>query len=171
MIDTILINTFSMVFWIIILILLIFIFLTIFIMKIQWSKLYHFYLAVISFVSIVAVAITLWVVLTSVWKYFIISDEEYLQYRESYKLENCKNPIYWEKWVASPVTVDGTETSARTPSEEEITKCEEKVRKEVSFSRTYDLKDMFITSSAWFVVFLILFIFHYPKFLKTRNDE
>lgn len=153
----------------VILILLIFIFLTIFIMKIEWNKLYHIYLAVVSFVSVVAVAITLWVVLTSVWKYFIISDEEYLQYRESYKLENCKNPIYWEKWVTSPVTVDGTETPARTPSEEEIAKCEEKVRKEVSFSRAYDLKDMFITSSAWFIVFLVLFIFHYPKFLKTRE--
>lgn len=155
----------------VILILLIFIFLTIFIMKIEWNRLYHIYLAVVSFVSIVAVAITLWVVLTSVWKYFIISDEEYLQYRESYKLENCKNPIYWEKWVTSPVTVDGTETPARTPSEEEIAKCEEKVRKEVSFSRAYDLKDMFITSSAWFIVFLVLFIFHYPKFLKSKNDE
>ncbi len=153
----------------VVLILLIFIFLTIFIMKIEWNRLYHIYLAVVSFVSIVAVAITLWVVLTSVWKYFIISDEEYLQYRESYKLENCKNPIYWEKWVTSPVTVDGTETPARTPSEEEIAKCEEKVRKEVSFSRAYDLKDMFITSSAWFIVFLVLFIFHYPKFLKTRE--
>lgn len=153
----------------VIFILLIFIFLTIFIMKIEWNRLYHIYLAVVSFVSIVAVAITLWVVLTSVWKYFIISDEEYLQYRESYKLENCKNPIYWEKWVTSPVIVDGTETPARTPSEEEIAKCEEKVRKEVSFSRAYDLKDMFITSSAWFVVFLVLFIFHYPKFLKTRE--
>lgn len=160
-----------MIFSWVILILLIFIFLTIFIMKIEWNRLYHIYLAVVSFVSIVAVAITLWVVLTSVWKYFIISDEEYLQYRESYKLENCKNPIYWEKWVTSPVTVDGTETPARTPSEEEIAKCEEKVRKEVSFSRAYDLKDMFITSSAWFVVFLVLFIFHYPKFLKSKNDE
>lgn len=160
-----------MIFSWVILILLIFIFLTIFIMKIEWNRLYHIYLAVVSFVSIVAVAITLWIVLTSVWKYFIISDEEYLQYRESYKLENCKNPIYWEKWVTSPVTVDGTETPARTPSEEEIAKCEEKVRKEVSFSRAYDLKDMFITSSAWFVVFLVLFIFHYPKFLKSKNDE
>lgn len=119
-----------------------------------------------------AVAITLWVVLTSVGKYFIISDEEYLQYRESYKLMECKNPIYGEKWVpSSTVAVDGTDTSARTPSDEEIAKCEEKVRKEVSFSRAYDLKDMFITSSAWFIVFLVLFIFHYPKFLKSRTQD
>lgn len=172
MIDTILINTLSMVFGIVFILLLVFIFITIFIMKIEGNKLYHFYLAVISFVSIVAVAITLWVVLTSVGKYFIISDEEYLQYRESYKLMECKNPIYGEKWVpSSTIAVDGTDTSARTPSDEEIAKCEEKVRKEVSFSRAYDLKDMFITSAAWFIVFLVLFIFHYPKFLKSRTQD
>jgi len=138
-------------------------------MKIEWNKLYRIYLSVISFVSIIAVAITLGVVLTSIGNYFIISDEEYLQYRESWKLENCKNQIYSEKWVNSPVTGGDTTTPTRTPSEEEIAKCEEKVRKEVSFSRTYDLKNMFITSWGWFIVFLILFIFHYPKFLKTRE--
>lgn len=138
-------------------------------MKIEKSKLYNLYLAVVSFVSIVAVAITLWVVLTSVGKYFIISDEEYLQFRESWKLENCKNSIYWEKWNIPTIPVDNVNSINRTSTDEEIAKCEEKVRKDVSFSRTYDLKDMFITSSAWFIVFLVLFIFHYPKFLKTRE--
>lgn len=153
----------------IILIFLIFIFITIFIMKIEGNKLYHIYLAVISFVSIVAVAITLWVVLTSVWKYFIISDEEYLQNRDSWRLENCKNPIYTDK--ITPVTTQWESTQPRTPSDEEIQKCEEKVRMEVAFSRKYDLKDMFITSSAWFIVFLILFVFHYPKFLTARKES
>jgi hypothetical protein len=40
------------------------------------------------------------------------------------------------------------QTNPKTPSDEEITKCEAKVRDEVKFSRAYDLKDMFITSSA-----------------------
>lgn len=150
---------------------LIFIFLIIYLMKMESAKLYHLYLAVISFVSIVAVAITLWIVFTSVGKYYIISDEEYLQNRESWKLENCKSPIYWEKWVTSPVAVDGTETQARTPSEEEIEKCEQKVRTEVAFSRKYDLKDMFITSFSWLIVFIVLFGFHYPKFLKSRTEN
>jgi hypothetical protein len=35
-------------------------------MKLESGKLYHFYLAVISFVSIIAVAITLGVVFTSI---------------------------------------------------------------------------------------------------------
>jgi hypothetical protein len=35
-------------------------------------------------------------------------------------------------------------------------------------ARNYDLKDMFISSWAWMVVFLIVFFFHYPKFLKEK---
>lgn len=170
MIDTILLNILSMVFGWIIFIFLAFIFLTIFIMKVESSKLYSIYLAVVSFVSIVAVAITLWVVLTSVGKYLIISDEEYLQYRESYKLEACKNPTYA---TTEALKVDGTMPAVATPkspTDEEIQKCEAKVRSEVHFSRAYDLKEMFITAFAWFVVFLILFAFHYPKFLKVRKE-
>jgi hypothetical protein len=140
-------------------------------MELKWTKLYNLYLWIVSFVSIIAIGITLGVVLTSIWKYILISDEEYLQFRESYKLENCKNPTY----PASEAQIDkaGTtiQTKAITPSAEDIQKCEKKVREDVKYSRGYDLKDMFITSSAWFVVFLIFFIFHYPKFLRIKKED
>ncbi|MDD5770137.1 MAG: hypothetical protein PHE25_04150 [Candidatus Gracilibacteria bacterium] len=137
-------------------------------MKIGTNKLFGIYLAIVSFVSIIAVAITLGVVLTSVGKYYIISDEEYLQYRESYKLDNCKNPTYPASTKVGTTTVISNPVS---PTEEEITKCEQKVRSEIHLSRAYDLKEMFITSFAWFIVFLILFCFHYPKFLKIKKEE
>ncbi len=135
---------------------------------INTSKLYSFYLAVVSFISIIAVAITIWIVITSIWKYFLISDEEYLQYRESYKLTGCRNSIYNPIYDEKGIIIKNEETK-KTP--ESIKECEDKVRKEVSASRWYDLKDTFISSFSWFVVFLILFLFHYPKFLKTRWDN
>ncbi len=135
-------------------------------MKLESGKLYHFYLAVISFVSIIAVAITLGVVFTSIWKYFIISDEEYLQNQQSWKLENCSNPTYAVKEVEN--NWDENKNSKLT--QEEISQCEEKVRTEVSFSRKYNLKDTFISSFSWLLVFIVLFWFHYPKFLKSREQ-
>ncbi len=148
-----------------ILILLGIIFLTFQNMEIKWTKLYHFYLWIVSFVSLIAIWITLWVVLTSIWKYILINDEEYLQFRESYRLEQCKTPISTTEidkaWVQK----------TKTPTEDEIKKCEIKVRSDVKLSRSYDLKDMFISSGAWFVVFLLFFIFHYPKFLKTKKED
>lgn len=137
-------------------------------MKIESWKLYHFYLALVSFISLIAVAITLWIVFTGIGKFYIISDEEYLQFRESWKLEGCKTATY-PTTNAQPV--DGKEVVPVSPTEEEITKCEEKVRQEVSFSRKYDFKYTFITSTAWFIIFLILFIFHYPKFLKSKEQN
>lgn len=145
---------------------ILFIFLIIFFMKVESSKLYSFYVWIVSFVSIIAIWITLWVVLTSIWKFYIVSDEEYLQFNQSYRLTECRNPTFNTIDAKTWVTTSGT----KTPSEEEIKKCEIKVREEVKFSRAYDLKDMFITSRAWFLVFLMLFLFHYPKFLKTKHD-
>jgi len=140
-------------------------------MEIKWNKLYNLYLWIVSFVSIVAIWINLWIVLTSVWKYFLVSDEEYLQFSQSYRLDACKNPTYpaWttqfdSSWKTIP-------TVTKTPTDAEITTCEAKVREEVKFSRSYDLKDTFITSSAWFLVFLLFFLFHYPKFLKLRKED
>jgi len=136
-------------------------------MEIKGAKLYNLYLWIVSFVSIIAIWINLWIVITSIWKYFLISDEEYLQYRESYRLENCKTPTtspeYDKNWIITK--------QAEKPTEQEIQKCEAKVREEVKFSRSYDLKDMFITSWAWFVVFLMFFLFHYPKFVKAKKED
>lgn len=138
-------------------------------MEVKWSKLYSFYLGIVSFVSIIAIGINLGIVLTSIWKYYIVTDEEYLQFNQSYKLQECKNPNYISKydndWKLLPQTV------TETPSEEKIAKCEEKVRSEVKFSRAYDLKDMFITSGAWFIVFVLFFLFHYPKFVRQREED
>jgi len=137
---------------------------------IKWwaGKLFNFYLWIVSFVSLIAIWITFGIVLTSVWKYFLISDEEYLQFRESYRIESCKNPT-------APATYDKDwrliNNFVQKPTEEEIAKCEVKVREDVKLSRSYDLKDMFITSWAWFIVFLIFFLFHYPKFLKIKKED
>lgn len=138
-------------------------------MEIKSTKLYNFYLGIVSFVSIVAIGINLWIVLTSVWKYVLISDEEYLQFRESYKLENCKNPTYPTTEAEKTWVVENK--NPISPTDEEIKKCEDKVRSEIKFSRGYDLKDMFISSAAWFTVFLFFFLFHYPKFLRIKKED
>lgn len=146
------------------LIIILFILLIFWIMKL--NKLYWVYLTLISFISILAVAITLWIVITTVGKYFIISDEEYLQYEQSWKLDNCKYNNY-----SMPEKVDNEDSQITTPSKEEIAECEAKVRSEITLSRAYDLKETLLSSSAWFVIFLILFIFHYPKFRHLKEEK
>lgn len=138
-------------------------------MEVKWSKLYSFYLGIVSFVSIIAIGINLGIVLISIWKYYIVTDEEYLQFNQSYRLTECKNPTYTTAYNKDRSILPQTKTE--TPSDEEIAKCEAKVREEVKFSRNYDLKDMFITSGAWFVVFVLFFLFHYPKFVRQKEED
>jgi len=133
-------------------------------MNLNSWKLYSFYLAVVSFVSIIAIAITLWIVLTSLWKYLLISDDEYIQNRQSWKIEDCSRNNFQTINIDSKIE---KKINKKTP--EEIKKCEEKAKISAIKSRSYDLKDMFISSFAWFFVFLLLFAFHYPKFLRLKK--
>ena len=136
-------------------------------MKITSSKLYAVYLALVSFVALVAIAINLWIVLTSVWQYLLITDDEYLQNREYYKIEQCENTNLIRS--VENIELKTVETVQLEKTDEEIEECKEKVRVSVSASRSYNMKDMFISSWAWMIVFLIIFSFHYPKFLKIKN--
>ncbi len=51
----------------------------------------------------------------------------------------------------------------------EVEECKVVARESAIKARRYNLKDMFITSGAWLIVFAIVFSFHYPKFLRTRK--
>lgn len=129
-------------------------------MEVKRASLYTLYLGLVSFVSVIAIAITLWIVLNSLWNYLLISDEEYIQNREYYRIEQCSQWPWNEK-------LQRMET--KTP--EEIKACEEKAKTNIIMSRGYNLKDMFISSSAWFIVFVVVFLFHYPKFVKARKED
>jgi len=150
----------SIIFWFlgILPLLLIFILIIFAIMKVDSNKLYRVYLAVVSFVSVIAIAITLWVVLTALWKFLIISDEEYIEHSRSYELRQCEEP---------KLTTGQDQRVERT--QEEIDECIIKATESAVKARRFNLKDMFISSWAWMIVFVIVFIFHYPKFLKSRD--
>jgi len=64
------------------------------------------------------------------------------------------------------------EESKQIPkTEEEITSCAEKATVTALAQRSINLKERFIESTAWFTVFGILFWFHYPKFLRAREEK
>jgi len=133
-------------------------------MNLNSTKLYSFYLAIVSFISIIAITITLWIMLTSFWKYFLISDDEYIWNRQSWKIEDCSRNNF------NTINIDSKiENKINKKTPEEIKKCEDKAKKSIISARSYNLKEMFIWSFAWFFVFLLLFAFHYPKFLKLKK--
>ncbi|MCT4616728.1 MAG: hypothetical protein N4A38_00790 [Candidatus Gracilibacteria bacterium] len=133
----------------------------------QKSKLFNVYLGVVSIFSILAIAINLGVILTMIGRFFIISDSEYIASRYSYRLDNCENDN-----VAITKTIEVGERNINTPkTKEEIEACKEEVRKDLITERRFRLKEDMITAGAWFIVFIFLFGFHYPKFKRYKEED
>lgn len=133
--------------------------------KSYWEKaifsshwLYTIYLALVSFVAIVVMCINLGILITSAGKFFLITDEEYILSDRAYEIRACAEP----RW-------NGNVSEEKTP--EEVILCEERATETAIAQRSVDLKETLISSFAWVFVFVILFWFHYPRFLATREKK
>ena len=120
--------------------------------------LFTVYLALVSLVAVIVMSVNLGILITSVWKYVIITDGEYILSDRAWEVRQCSEPR-WEESKQIPKT------------EEEITECEEKATVTALAQRSIGLKETFIESLAWFIVFGLLFWFHYPKFLRAREEK
>jgi len=69
----------------------------------------------------------------------LISDDEYFQNRQSWKIEDCSRNNFQTINIDSKIE---KKINKKTP--EEIKKCEEKAKNSAIKARSYDLKDMFI---------------------------
>lgn len=120
--------------------------------------LYTLYLAWVSAVAVIVMSVNLGVLITSVGKYILITDQEYILSGNAWQVQQCSEPR-WENNTSIEKTT------------EEIATCEEKATISSLAQRSISLKETFIESLAWFAVFGLLFWFHYPKFLATREKK
>lgn len=120
--------------------------------------LFTVYLALVSFVAVVVMSINLGILITSLGKYVIISEQEYLLSNQAWEMRQCSEPRFKKD--------EKIEKTA-----EEIAACEEKAEVSVLAKRSIHLKEKFVESLAWVAVFGLLFWFHYPKFLATRREK
>ena len=89
-------------------------------------------------------------------EYLIITDDEYITSTHNrWEIENCSQPV----WKAdSEVSVDRTV--------EEKSTCIAEATERLIKSRRIDFKMTLLQWGVWGTIFLILFLFHYPKFKK-----
>ena len=120
--------------------------------------LFTIYLALVSIVSVIVLCINLGIMISSLWNYLLITDEEYILSDRAWEINQCSEPRFNKEDMIE-----------KTP--EEITQCEEKATVSAIARRSIDLKETFISSLSWFLVFGLLFCFHYPKFLATREEK
>jgi len=93
-------------------------------------------------------SVNLGILITSIGKYVIITDQEYILSDRAWEVRQCSEPD-WIKEEKVEKTGD------------EITACEEKAKVTALAQRSISLKETFIESLAWFAVFGLLFWFNF----------
>ncbi len=123
-----------------------------------------FYFTVVSIGSVLGMVIAGGIALYTIVMSVIITDEEYIQWRNSREVEQCSDPYYMPKGraVIEPAIDDGwQEIITKTP--EEIAECEADARERVILQRNYQKKEAVAGGLIRGVLFALLFMFHYPR--------
>jgi len=130
------------------------------------KKLYYW---LVSLISIVAIAISIGIIISNLGKIWLISDKEYLAIN-SYQLDNCKYEIQ-RKYCASSDYKKYQQCIQQLNNLQEykndVEKCQQEKKQQILLRRYYYLKLNLIWAISTLVVFLILFLYHYPKFRQT----
>lgn len=96
----------------------------------------------------------------------IITDDEYVNGGRSYELKACEDP------TNVPDAKNPTQYVSKIRTEEEISKCKTDARARILTERSYQNKTSIIGGGVWGSLFFIVFLMHFPIFLRThRKDE
>lgn len=122
------------------------------------------YLALAAFVGLIGAIIGYGTFGYEYAKSQIITDEEYISGQRGYEIKSCEDPNYM------PTTKVGTgETVKKTDAE--IAKCKEEARTRLIAERRYQLKDSAIGGGVWGTLFALVFVIHFPIFLRSSRKE
>ncbi len=124
-------------------------------LKMNVKKLYY---GLVSLISVIAIATSSWILLSSVLKMYLISDKEYIE-ANHWIIDSCK-------YVGKSNSLWGQVSVWNYSSKQE---CIKDKTKQILLERKYNFKMSIISSLSVLIVFLILFVFHYPRFKKLDN--
>lgn len=118
------------------------------------------YALLISAATMVAILISLSTAVYSTLQFFIITDDEYVVSDRGYYNE-C-DPLNTPKPIG--------ETEYEKPTPTEIAECNSLRSERVLAQRSINFKETLIASGTWFIVALILFMFHLPMLRKEEKQ-
>lgn len=124
-------------------------------------SLLNVYLTLVSFVSLIGLVVGFGAALQQVVSSKIITDEEWARNNQSWQLDQCSN----SDWKASPTKPNEQVEVKKTDAQ--VAECKEKKVKEIAASRNYNIKDNAVTGIVWGTLFLIVFLAHYPRFVRS----
>lgn len=116
------------------------------------------YLLISSLAGLFGILIWFWIVISQFVSFYVISQDEYInnRYRE---VQQCKDAMITDsKWVSK----------TKTPAE--IETCQKEATDRLVIWRKYELKNSTVNGALRGFLFLIIFVVHYPKFVRYNKE-
>ena len=130
------------------------------IQKTNWTKTQtrnplKIYFLIMTLIGVIWTLVSFGILLLNIGKQVIITNDEYIMGDRYYEIENCKNNNY-----------NGT-----LVTKEKEKKCIEERKTTLVQSRKVLFKENILEWTIWGILFLIVVLVHYPKFIKfTKKD-
>lgn len=125
----------------------------------MWSRLKTFYFMIVSFASLIGLAVSFGTVLYATSQQVFITDTEYLQSYNAYEIRQCEEP----KSRVKESPVERTQV--------EIDACKLERTENTLIQRGLNFKEALLWWMSRWIVFLIIFLFHFPTFRKLSDEK
>ncbi len=126
---------------------------------------FRLYLALASLIGLVGSIVGFGTIGYTSIERMLISDEEYLIGNRGYELRTCEDP------TSVPDTKIPSQMIQKVRTPEEIKKCKDEAKIRVLNERAYQDKTSMIEGGVWGTLFLIVFLGHFPFFLRAHRRE
>ena len=125
-------------------------------MSVNWTV--RIYFLLISLASFIAFVVLYTTAIYATAKYYIMTDQEYQLKNYRRNIENCTN----EKYIQDKPIM---------PTAEEIAECEKKQIENSTIERKLTFKENVITWTLRWTILLLVFLIHFPIFLKINKES
>lgn len=134
------------------------------------------YLMVVSVIGILGATIGYGIIGSEIIDRLVITDNEYIQFEHQWELDQCKEPKASTAPVATTTPAAGQTTTTTTTNtiprtEAEIKQCQDDKHAELLAKRSFDSKKSAISGGVWGTLFLLLFITHFPAFIRRYHSS
>jgi len=119
------------------------------------------YFLLMTLVGVIGTLVSFGFLLYSVGKKIIITNDEYIVGERYYELDMCSNGI-------SKPTV-ANQNLMVYPTDKEIAKCKEDKKVTLIQARKATFKTDVLGQSIWTILFFVLLMTHYPRFMKMNK--
>ncbi len=121
------------------------------------------YFLLMTLVAVIGTLVSLGFLLYAVGKKVIITNDEYIVGERYYELDMCT------QGVSKPTVAN--QNNMAYPTDTEIAKCKEDKKTTLIQARNATFKTDVLGESIWTILFFILLMVHYPRFMKLNKKD